>query len=378
MTWKDILYTLFQKDTMKIATVLGTRPEIIKLSPLIPLFDQEFDHILIHTSQHYSYNMDKIFFEELKLRNCDYTLNIGSGTHAAQTGEMMIEIEKVFLKEKPDLVIVQGDTNSTLAGAITASKLNIKLAHIEAGCRSFDKRMPEEINRIIVDHCSDILFAPDKNAFNNLIAEGISEEIIHTVGSTSVDACLRAAELFNPSKIKELGLKIQEYIVLTIHRQENTEYNKLKEILKAINIVSNQIKIVFPVHLRTKKIIEMTNIKINKNVLMIEPLGYMNFMGLVKNSKFVMTDSGGLQEESAFLNVPCLILRKNTEWEYIISLGKNALIGNSYNEIVSTVTDLLNSDKQLIKMKEISISIKRDAANKIVSILKKYYENEFK
>ncbi|HML05535.1 MAG TPA: UDP-N-acetylglucosamine 2-epimerase (non-hydrolyzing), partial [Methanobacterium sp.] len=182
---------------MKIATVLGTRPEIIKLSPLIPLFDQEFHQVLIHTGQHYSYNMDKIFFEELGLRNCDYILNIGSGTHASQTGQMMIEIEKVFLKEKPDLVVVQGDTNSTLAGAIVASKLNIKIAHVEAGCRSFDKTMPEEINRILVDRCSNILFAPDDNAARNLINEGIRKDTIHLVGNTSTDACLRVADLYD-------------------------------------------------------------------------------------------------------------------------------------------------------------------------------------
>ena len=177
---------------MKIITVLGTRPEIIKLSPLIPLFDKEFNHKIIHTGQHYSYNMDKLFFKDLELRSCDYMLNIGSGSHAQQTGKMMMEIEKILINEKPDLVVVQGDTNSSLAGALAASKLQFKIAHVEAGCRSFDKQMPEEINRILVDHCADILFAPDEIALNNLIKEGISADKIHMVGNTAIDACLRA------------------------------------------------------------------------------------------------------------------------------------------------------------------------------------------
>ncbi|MEN6293554.1 MAG: UDP-N-acetylglucosamine 2-epimerase (non-hydrolyzing) [Methanobacterium sp.] len=355
---------------MKIATILGTRPEIIKLSPLIPLLDNEFDHILIHTGQHYSYNMDKIFFDELNLRDCDYILNIGSGTHAAQTGKMMMEIEKVLLKEKPDIIIVQGDTNSTLAGAITASKLNIKTAHVEAGCRSFDKRMPEEINRILVDHCCDILFAPDNNAINNLTAEGIDKDNFYLVGNTSIDACLRVVDLFNLSQLKELGLKKQNYAVLTVHRQENTEYNKLKEIIKAMNFISEQIKIVFPVHLRTKKIIEEHDIQINDNILLTNPTGYKDFIGLVANSKFVMTDSGGIQEECGVLDVPCLILRENTEWEYLVDLGKNLLIGTNYKNITNTVHDLLINDWKLEEMMNIKAPIKSNVSKKIVSILK--------
>jgi UDP-N-acetylglucosamine 2-epimerase (non-hydrolysing) len=356
---------------MKIATVLGTRPEIIKLSPLIPLLDEEFDQILIHTGQHYSYNMDKIFFEELELRDCDYTLNIGSGTHAAQTGKMMIEIEKVFLNEKPNLVVVQGDTNSTLAGAITASKLNIKLAHVEAGCRSFDRRMPEEINRILVDHCSNILFAPDDNAVYNLIDEGIPKEMFYLVGNTSVDACQRVVGLFDLKKLKELNLEETNYIILTIHRQENTEYKKLMEILNAVNSISDKIKVVFPMHLRTRKIIENNEIEISKNILLIDPVGYKDFIGLIKNSKFVMTDSGGIQEEAAILNVPCLILRENTEWEYLVNIGKNILVGTSYNKILNTVTNLLNSNNQLNIMKEIKAPIKKDASKRIIDILNK-------
>lgn len=357
---------------MKIITILGTRPEIIKLSPLIPLLDQEFEHILIHTGQHYSYKMDKIFFEDLCLRNCDYTLNIRSGSHADQTGKMMMEIEKILLKEKPDIVIVQGDTNSTLAGAITASKLNIKVVHVEAGCRSFDKKMPEEINRILVDHCSDILFAPDNEAIDNLAAEGLKGDNIHLVGNTSADACLRIAEFLDSDTLKDLKLEKQDYVLLTIHRQENTEYNKLKEILKAINSISDGIKIVFPLHLRTKKIIESFDIPIGENILLTEPIGYKGFMQLLANSKFVMTDSGGIQEESAILNVPCLILRKNTEWKYLVDLGKNKLVGNDYKEIVNSTKDLLNNEWKLDKIRGIKAPVNKEVSSKIISILKKY------
>lgn len=361
---------------MKIATILGTRPEIIKLSPLISPFDEKFDHILIHTGQHYSYNMDKIFFKELNLRNCDYSLNIGSGSHAAQTGKMMIEIEKVLLKEKPDLVVVQGDTNSTLAGALTASKLNIKIAHIEAGCRSFDKRMPEEINRVLVDHCCDILFAPDEDAIKNLSNEGVQKDRVHLVGNTSVDACLRIVNFFDLNKLKELNIRKQDYVLLTIHRQENTDPDKLREIIKAINAIADKIKIVFPLHLRTKKIIEANDIEINKNILLTEPMGYRDFIGLLANSKFVMTDSGGIQEESGILNVPCLILRKNTEWKYLVDIGKNMLIGTDYSSIVNSVNNLLDNEDQLNKMKNIKSIINKFVSEKIVSIIKNTFESE--
>ncbi len=358
---------------MKIATILGTRPEIIKLSPLIPLLDKEFEQVLIHTGQHYSYIMDEIFFEDLKLRDCDYTLNIGSGTHAQQTGKMIMKLEEVLLNQKPDVVLVQGDTNSTFAGAITASKLQIKVAHVEAGCRSFDKKMPEEINRTLVDHCSDFLFAPDKNAFNNLVAEGIPREKIHLVGNTSVDACLRAMKLFNQDKLHDFSLEKENYVLLTIHRQENTSCEKLKAILDAINTISDKIKVVFPVHLRTKNVIEEHKIQINDNLILTDPLGYKDFMGLLANSKFVMTDSGGVQEESAVLNVPCLILRDNTEWMSYVETGKNMLIGTDQRKIADSVVDLLDNERKLDDMKQVDAHIKGGASESIVLSLKKEF-----
>lgn len=355
---------------MKVVTILGTRPEIIKLSPLIPLLDKEFDHILIHTGQHYSYQMDKIFFEELKLRECDYILNVGSATHAQQTANMMIEIEEVLLKENPDMVLVQGDTNSTLAGAITSSKLNIKVVHVEAGCRSFDKNMPEEINRILVDHCSDILFAPDENSFANLKSEGIKKNKIHLVGNTSIDACLRARHLFNKDKLAELGLEKNEYALMTLHRQENTGTDQLKEIMDAVNKISHEIKIIFPVHFRTLKILKENNFDIGENIILTEPLGYGDFVGLLSLAKFVMTDSGGIQEESAVLNTPCLILRENTEWNYLVDLGKNMLVGTKYNNIVDSILNLLMDEEKLSKMRNIKFNFETGVSESIISLLK--------
>ncbi len=354
---------------MKIITILGTRPEIIKLSSLIPLLDRQFNHKIIHTGQHYSYTMDEIFFEDLDLRDCDYTFNIGSRTHGRQTGKMMIKIEEVLLDEKPDLVLVQGDTNSTLSGALTASKLNIKVAHVEAGCRSFDKSMPEEINRIVVDHCSDFLFAPDEIAFNNLATEGISNGV-YLVGNTAIDACLRTIDLVASDKLEDLSVEKHEYALLTIHRQENTSLNNLKEIINAINTISKRIRIVFPAHLRTKKVIIENKIEIGDNLILTEPLGYKDFIGLLANSKFVMTDSGGIQEESAVLNVPCLILRDNTEWKYLVDIGKNALIGTNKQKITDIMNDLLDNKEKIDNMSKIKASVKTGASEEIISILK--------
>lgn len=357
---------------MKIATIFGTRPEIIKLSTLIPLLDRDFNQILIHTGQHYSYEMDKIFFEDLNLRDCDYSLNIGSGGHGEQTGKMLIKLEQVLLDEKPELVIVQGDTNSTLAGALAAAKLQIPVAHVEAGCRSFDKRMPEEINRILVDHISNYLFAPDLNAVENLtISECIPSEKVYHVGNTSVDACLRAMKIFNQKTLEEYSLDKDEYILFTLHRQENTTYNGLKEILAALNTISHRIKVLFPVHLRTRKVIEKHNMEIGSNVILTDPLGYKNFMGLLTNSKFVMTDSGGVQEESVVLNVPCLIMRDSTEWMIYVEMGKNLLLGTQHQNIVDTVNDLLDNPDKIEKIKQIELKLNQGATESIVSVLKK-------
>jgi UDP-N-acetylglucosamine 2-epimerase len=357
---------------MKITTIFGTRPEIIKLSHLIPLLDMEFNQILIHTGQHYSYNMDKIFFDDLSLRDCDYTLKTGSGTHAQQTGKMLMNLEDVLLYEKPDIVLVQGDTNSALAGALAASKLQIPVAHVEAGCRSFDKRMPEEINRILIDNISDYLFAPDENAFKNLTAsEGIPSAKVYLVGNTSVDACLRAMEMFNEEFLKKYSLEKGKYILFTLHRQENTTIDELKEIISALNTISEKIKVVFPLHLRTRKVLADQKVEIAVDVIVTDPLGYKDFMGLLMNSKLVMTDSGGIQEEAALLNVPCLILRDNTEWMVYVEKGKNLIVGTRYKKIIRVVNDLLDNEEKLEKIRQIKVPITLGASESILSILKK-------
>jgi len=360
----------------KVVTIAGTRPEWTKLSALIPILDKEFIHILVHTGQHYSYNMDKIFFEELKLRQPNYCLEIGSGTQAEQVGKGMIEFEKVLLEEKPDLVIVFADTNSPLIGSLVAAKLNIPLAHIEAGCRSFRKEMPEEINRIIADHCSDLFFPPDKIAYKNLRKEGISKEKIFLSGRTICDACLRNKELALQTDIlKKLNLEKGNYVPLTIHRAENTNnLEVLKGIVNAINSVSSMIKIIFPIHPRTKKLLQENNIKLSENILIIEPLGYLEFTNLLINAKYVMSDSGSIQEEAVIYDVPCLILRDETEWTEFVEAGKNLLVTTNQDAIITINNELLNNSSKLEEMRNIKIKHKKNVCKNIVKILKNKLE----
>ena len=362
----------------KAATILGTRPEILKLSPVLPLLDKEFIHILIHTNQHYSYRMDRIFFKELNLKEPDFNLDVGSGTHAEQTSKMLIGIEKILLQEKPDVVIVNGDTNTTMSGALAAAKLNIPLMHIEAGCRSFNKRMPEEINRIIADHCSSLLIAPDKASYDNLIKEGIPKKSIFLTGNTAVESALRNRAYAKKSAIlKKLDLKSKEYILCTIHRAENTNNVDVFEgLIKALNEISNQIKIIFPLHPRTKNIITENKINLNKNLKIIEPQGYVDFLCLLENALLVMSDSGGIQEEAAALSTPCLILRSETEWIYLTKAGKNILLGTNPKIIVEKTMHLLNNRKEIEKIRKIRVNLKKNASQKIINILKERLENK--
>ena len=356
----------------KVVTIAGTRPEWIKLSALIPTLDKEFNHILVHTGQHYSYNMDKIFFEELKLRQPNYCLEIGSGTQAEQVGKGLIEFEKVLLKEKPDLVIVFADTNSPLIGSLVAAKLNIPLAHIEAGCRSFRKEMPEEINRIVADHCSDFFFPPDKVSYKNLRKEGINKEKIFLTGRTIYDACLRNKELALQTDIlKKLNLEKDKYVVLTIHRAENTNnLEVLKGIINAVNSVSTLIKIVFPIHPRTRKILDEDKLKLSENILIIEPLGYLEFTNLLINSKYVMGDSGSIQQEAVIYDVPCLVLRDETEWVEFVEARKNLLVTTNQDAIITVNNELLNNLSKLEEMRNIKIKHKKNVCKNIVKILK--------
>lgn len=325
---------------------MGTRPEIIKLAPVMKALKRD-EFILIHTEQHYDYEMNRIFLEELGLPEPDYNLHVGSGTQAEQTGKAMVEIEKVLVKEKPDVTIVQGDTNTVLAGALASVKLHIPVAHVEAGLRSGDRRMPEEINRIVTDHVSDVLFAPTEKAKENLLREGIPEEWIYVVGNTVVDAVLQHAEIAEKkSKIlEELDLNKGEYAVITAHRAENVDNKEnLKKIVQIIKSVP--IPIVYPVHPRTEKRLKAFGLwkKLEKadNVILTKPLGYFDFLKLLENARFVLTDSGGIQEEAITLHVPCITLRYTTERPETVEAGGNILVGLEVERAKEVVERILN------------------------------------
>lgn len=318
---------------MKLVTVIGARPQIIKAVVLSRLFVGygNIQEVMVYTNQHYDDYMSTIFFDEFNLPQPDYSLNIGSASHGRQTGEMIIAIEKVLQEVRPNLVLVYGDTNSTLAGALAAAKLNIPVAHVEAGLRSFNKKMPEEVNRVLTDHMSSILFAPTKNAVNNLLKEGIDESAIHLVGDVMYDAALlygKKAE--QKSKILEtLGVKDKQYILATVHRAENTDdYINLKAIVDGLISLSKNISVVFPLHPRTKLALEKNNLLelVVKNIRTISPVGYLDMMILEKHAKTIITDSGGVQKEAYFYRVPCITLRNETEWVELIDAGWNRLI----------------------------------------------------
>ncbi len=359
---------------MKIITILGTRPEITKLSPVLPLLDEAFDHKVIHTGQHYDYKMDEIFFEELQLRKPDYMLHVGSGSHAEMTAKMLIEIEKILVAEKPDWVIVFADPNTPLAGALAAVKLHIPVIHMEAGCRSFNKKMPEEINRIVCDHCADLLLAPDEVARGNLLREGLPEEKIEVVGSTALEAALRNVVIAREkSKIlEELGLVDGKYALLTIHRAENTDNAEvLCGLVGAMNKIAEKIPIVFPMHPRFVKALQREGLQLSEKIHAIEAVGYVDMLMLLDNALFVMTGSGGLQEEAAALDTPCLVIRNETEWTYLTDAGKNLLVSNDGGKIVNVVTDLLDHPEKLTNMKNVQLTLNTDVSRNVVDAIKR-------
>jgi UDP-GlcNAc3NAcA epimerase len=333
---------------MKILTVVGARPQFIKLAPLSKILRENgINEIIVHTGQHYDENMNDLFFKELEIPEPDYNLGIGSGNHGEQTGRMLIEIEKVILKENPDLVIVYGDTNSTLAGALAASKLHIKLAHVEAGLRSFNKRMPEEINRVLTDHVSDILFCPTQTAVENLKNEGITNGV-YLVGDVMFDTLLHFSKIsdMKSNVLERLNIKPKEYYLATIHRAENTDdHERLKNILTAFSKMDEMV--IFPIHPRTRKMINyygLDDLLENDNVKVIDPVGYLDMLKLEKNAKAILTDSGGVQKEAFWLKVPCITLRDETEWIETVNLGWNRLVGSDVEKILSAVKDLTHGN----------------------------------
>jgi UDP-N-acetylglucosamine 2-epimerase (non-hydrolysing) len=350
---------------MKLILVCGARPNFMKIAPLIRAINkynarrgtqsQDGDlnlglsSLLVHTGQHYDYEMSQIFFEDLELPQPDVYLGIGSGTHAEQTGKIMIEFEKVLFQEKPDLVIVVGDVNSTLAAALAAVKLHIPVAHVEAGLRSYDMAMPEEINRRLTDAISDYLFTPSPDADENLKKEGIPQERIFCAGNVMIDSLLH-----NKTKAKQslilprLNLSSQGYALITLHRPTNVDKEEsLFRIIQALKEISQRIPIVFPAHPRTQKNIAkfgLSQFFENRQILLIEPLGYLDFLKLGMNARFVMTDSGGLQEETTVLGIPCLTLRNNTERPITIIQGTNTLVWNETSKIAEEAFKILDGE----------------------------------
>lgn len=310
-----------------IASVVGARPQFIKAAPVSRAFSSAFDEKLIHTGQHYDYGMSEIFFTELGIRAPDYNLGVGSGSHAEQTGKMMVELEKVLRSIDPDLVLVYGDTNSTLAGALTAAKMQIPVAHVEAGLRSHNRAMPEEINRIVTDHLSNILLCPTDAAVQSLAQEGIVNGV-HNVGDVMYDALLHNISLAREKSpiLTKLDLKSGGYTLATVHRAANTDVpTNMDAILMAFGQLST--RIVFPLHPRTRKLLSQFGLSVPPNVSLIEPIGYLDMLILEENADCIMTDSGGIQKEAYLLGVRCITLRDETEWVETVETGWNRLVG---------------------------------------------------
>jgi UDP-N-acetylglucosamine 2-epimerase (non-hydrolysing) len=319
-----------------ILTVLGTRPEIVKLSPLIPLLQERFDHLLVHSGQHYSEELDARFFAELALPAPDFALGVGSAAHGEQTARMLSRLEPILLEARPDAVVVQGDTNTTLAGGLVAAKLQIPVVHVEAGCRSFNRAMPEELNRVLVDHLATLLCAPDAAAVRHLRAEGISGPRVALVGSTGVDACVRARPLAAASTVLErLGVEQGGYLACTLHRAENTTAAVLPGLLVALGALAAAEPIVFPVHPRTAAAMRAQGLALPPGVIGCDPLGYLDMLRLLGEARALLTDSGGLQEEAAVLGTPALILRRETEWHALVEAGIHTLAGITPDEILA-------------------------------------------
>ena len=337
-----------RRRKMKIISVVGARPNFMKVAPLsreLQKYKNRFQHVIVHTGQHYDKNMSKIFFDQLEIPKPDINLEIGSGSHGEQTGRIMIEFEKVCLKERPDLILVYGDVNSTIAAALVAKKLGIKVGHVEAGLRSFDRTMPEEINRILTDAISDYLFTPSADANENLIKEGIPKDKIHMVGNIMVDSLLYHKKQAQRSAIlKQLNVHPGEYALLTLHRPSNVDdKTDLNKIFKAINYISGKIPVIFPIHPRTRKNLGAVSRKLLAgSITLINPLGYLDFLNLMMNARFVLTDSGGIQEETTVLGIPCLTLRNTTERPITLTHGTNTLVWNDTKKIINEATKILN------------------------------------
>jgi len=339
--------------TIKIINIAGARPNFMKIAPLLHagMAYPEIQNILVHTGQHYDANMSAVFFTDLNLPRPDINLGVGSGSHAQQTAEIMLRFEPVLLAEKPDLVLVVGDVNSTLACSLVAAKLQIPVAHVEAGVRSFDRSMPEELNRVVTDTLSDFLFTPSRFADENLRRQGIPAEKIHFVGNVMVDSLLQAFEVARSRRTWE-GWRLVEkgYVVLTLHRAANVDdAGTLGQLLQTIGTAAQRLPVIFPVHPRTlRQIAEgglSDTIAAYPDLIITEPLGYLDFLCLLGGARLVFTDSGGIQAETTILGVPCLTLRENTEWPETLESGANRLVGSDRERILQGMEAILAVDR---------------------------------
>jgi len=323
---------------VRFASIVGARPQFIKLAPVSNAIRQQHQEIIIHTGQHYDYCMSEQFFNELDIPTPDYHLGVGSGTHGYQTGHMLETIEQVLLKEQPDWVIVYGDTNSTLAGALAATKLHIPVAHVEAGLRSFNRTMPEEINRVVTDHLSDRLFCPTDTSHKHLINEGITQGV-EVVGDVMYDILLQVQPKIDVQVEKllpRLGVAPQAYVLVTVHRAANTDDPEtMHKIVQALNKL--EMPVIFPVHPRTRACLNRYGMSWKKHVQLIEPVGYIEMLALERAAYRILTDSGGVQKEAFLLGVPCITLRDETEWMETVEAGWNVLVGTRCQDIVIAV-----------------------------------------
>ncbi len=363
---------------LRILNVVGARPNFMKMAPIIEVMNQypdKIQHILVHTGQHYDEKMSKSFFNDLGMPKPDIDLGVGSGSHAGQTGRIMVEFEKVCIREKPDLVIVVGDVNSTMACTITAKKLGIRVAHVEAGLRSRDMDMPEEINRLCTDVLCDYLFTTDRFADENLRREGVPDEKIFFVGNVMIDTLLKHREMAAKLTLREeLGLKAGEYATLTMHRPSNVDdRDTLEGILEALAEIASTVPIIFPVHPRTMKMADRFGLthyfskgEVVEGIWTTDPIGYLDFMHLNMGAKMVLTDSGGLQEETTILGVPCITMRDNTERPITCELGTNVVVGNRKEKILAAAKKVFEGN---IRKGTIPEKWDGKAAERIVEIL---------
>lgn len=328
---------------MMICNVVGARPNFMKMAPIIEeLNRRSFRQLLVHTGQHYDEKMSQVFFDELSMPRPDLYLGVGSDTHARQTAQIMMGFEAFCFEKKPDLAIVAGDVNSTAAVALVCSKLQIPVAHIEAGLRSFDRTMPEEINRIVTDHLSDLLFTTEVSGNENLEKEGIDKEKVHFVGNCMIDSLYKyLSQAIGQQPWSAFDVEPGGYALITLHRPSNVDdFENLDSLIEIINSVSDTLPVIFPVHPRTKKQLLCCKRLLGDNIILCEPLPYLSFLGCMAKASFVLTDSGGIQEETTALGIPCLTMRNNTERPVTITQGSNRLVGTERNNILAAVNEI--------------------------------------